>query len=165
MYTVVPYRQANLVQVERVHKGSAQQPRSLETIFVFNESLSDHFIAFVSFDCCACFEHNSTSWWTSLKNEFHWIRNCYACFEHNSTSWWTSLKMNFIECEIATHALNTTRLHDELHLKWISLNSRNAQPGNGVRWSHHDDFTNSAAVAGCRGAAKNNNSLWFGFGN
>ena len=41
MYTVVPYRQANLVQVERVHKGSAQQPRSLETIFVFNESLSD----------------------------------------------------------------------------------------------------------------------------
>ena len=61
MYTVVPYRQANLVQVERVHKGSAQQPRSLEIIFVFNESLSDHFIAFVSFDCCACFEHNSTS--------------------------------------------------------------------------------------------------------
>ena len=47
MYTVVPYRQANLVQVERVHKDSAQQPRSLETIFVCNESLSDHFIAFV----------------------------------------------------------------------------------------------------------------------
>ena len=42
-----PLSQANLVQVERVHKGSAQQPRSLETIFVFNESLSDHFIAFV----------------------------------------------------------------------------------------------------------------------
>ena len=39
--SIVPYRQANLVQVERVHKGSAQQPRSLETIFVFNESLSD----------------------------------------------------------------------------------------------------------------------------
>ena len=36
-----PLSQANLVQVERVHKGSAQQPRSLETIFVFNESLSD----------------------------------------------------------------------------------------------------------------------------
>jgi hypothetical protein len=31
----------------RVHEGSAQRPRSLETMFVFNESLSDHFIAFV----------------------------------------------------------------------------------------------------------------------
>ena len=27
------------------------------------------------------------------------MRNYYACFEHNSTSWWTSLKMNFIEFE------------------------------------------------------------------
>ena len=30
-----------------------------------------------------------------IENEFHWIRNCYACFEHNSTSWWTSLKNEF----------------------------------------------------------------------
>ena len=92
--SMVPYRQANLVQDEwmRVHEGSAQRPRSLETMFVFNESLSDHFIAFVSFECC-------------------------ACFEHNSTSWWTSLKMNFIEFEIVAHAVNTTRLHNELHWK------------------------------------------------
>ena len=79
----------------RVHEGSAQRPRSLETMFVFNESLSDHFIAFVfpwllrmlwiQFDFMMNF----------IENEFHWIRNCYACFEHNSTSWWTSLKNEF----------------------------------------------------------------------
>ena len=73
---MVPYRQANLVQDEwmRVHEGSAQRPRSLETMFVFNESLSDHFIAFVfpwllrmlwiQFDFMMNF----------IENEFHWIR-------------------------------------------------------------------------------------------
>ena len=100
MYIVVPYRQANLVQVERVHKGSAQQPRSLETIFVFNESLSDHFIAFVFIWLLRMlwtqldFMMNFIEKWISLnakllrmlwtqldfmmnfieKNEFHWIR-------------------------------------------------------------------------------------------